>query len=882
VEKTLNKYLKECQEGRHETSILTTQSEDSISPDDKTIWRKIRKELEDIGITLAAFNANQEFIMQWFRTALEAGSFDEQPQSTDQIDVTRGTDGLDLSDTESLLEAVERPRPHPDSPVKNSTLSRNSTSLLPKARSSESSSTSKNHRGDISFQKASNQPSSPTAATRPHRKEATRTLSGRVPRVEERPKRIPALFQRIFRYEESFLEACAVGDTGRARKLLAKGVDIEVTTLSANPLDNLAAPSKLFGNTALFIAAFNGDTSTTRMLLENGASIEKSNCLGETALHASFGGRVITRSASSVVRCLLNNGANPNVTNFEGQTALHLALHIDSGVTSTPSRLAIIGLLCNSGANINLMELDGDAALHIAIYMADNDAVKILLRNGADPNLLQQNSRRRPSRDGSPHHPTLTRYNSYQPRRSVHLDLPSLESYRPDSLKHKSNNKYKGIPRTPLCLAIDNSNLAIVNLLLEAGANPNLTPPGYADPLLEAVTSGLKGIVKALLRKGADASSATRNTSLTEAIKLGHVAIVALLLEHGAKVNPPQTNSLAGTPLHLAIRHCTINVMESVEWYDIVKILLQEGANPNMLDNDGMSSLHLAIIKGLSKVVEVLVENGADAELQVGQAPNAAGHIYLTQSDQSLLTPLQLAINPGATINLEHRPSALVFFPAKTKKMVASESISRVTNEDIVDILLEGGANPNTNLKDRKDSPIERARASGNSRVVRALLSHGAEILTRRGDLAGKWALFYLWENEGKPKRGSRLQMRRCALSESRVGIAQAFIDCGGADVHAKNRDNQTILHVAAKMKCVSMVKFCLEKGVDVTAKDKHGRIARQYALDTEMINLFVVDQPTNTNLQEATDNKDRKQARSPQATRISRPKKGMVSSDSL
>jgi hypothetical protein len=123
VEKTLNKYLKECQEGRHETSILTTQSEDSISPDDKTTWRKIRKELEDIGITLAAFNANQVFIMEWFRTALETGSFDEQPQSTDQIDVTRGTDGLDLSDTESLFEAVERPQPHPVSPVKNSTLS---------------------------------------------------------------------------------------------------------------------------------------------------------------------------------------------------------------------------------------------------------------------------------------------------------------------------------------------------------------------------------------------------------------------------------------------------------------------------------------------------------------------------------------------------------------------------------------------------------------------------------------------------------------------------------------------------------------------------------------------------------------------------------------
>ena len=62
--------------------------------DERQVWRTIRKELEEIGITVAAFDANKEFILQWFVNALENGAFEEQLRD----DTLSGTQRDDSSD----------------------------------------------------------------------------------------------------------------------------------------------------------------------------------------------------------------------------------------------------------------------------------------------------------------------------------------------------------------------------------------------------------------------------------------------------------------------------------------------------------------------------------------------------------------------------------------------------------------------------------------------------------------------------------------------------------------------------------------------------------------------------------------------------------------
>lgn len=84
VENKLDKFMAEFRQGKKETTIVSLQTVDSHSANDRQVWRTIRKELEEIGISVAAFDANRKFIFDWFVRAVEAGAFEEQnAHSTD-------------------------------------------------------------------------------------------------------------------------------------------------------------------------------------------------------------------------------------------------------------------------------------------------------------------------------------------------------------------------------------------------------------------------------------------------------------------------------------------------------------------------------------------------------------------------------------------------------------------------------------------------------------------------------------------------------------------------------------------------------------------------------------------------------------------------------
>lgn len=72
-------FLQDFRDGKHEGSIISTQTVDSVSADERQAWRAIRKELEDDGISVAAFDANKGFVVNWFKIAISTGAFEEQP-----------------------------------------------------------------------------------------------------------------------------------------------------------------------------------------------------------------------------------------------------------------------------------------------------------------------------------------------------------------------------------------------------------------------------------------------------------------------------------------------------------------------------------------------------------------------------------------------------------------------------------------------------------------------------------------------------------------------------------------------------------------------------------------------------------------------------------
>jgi hypothetical protein len=68
----------------------------SISPDERET--AISKELENIGISVAAFEANKRFIMDWFQTVIATGAFEEQDTLQDSDGAASNVDHSSIDD----------------------------------------------------------------------------------------------------------------------------------------------------------------------------------------------------------------------------------------------------------------------------------------------------------------------------------------------------------------------------------------------------------------------------------------------------------------------------------------------------------------------------------------------------------------------------------------------------------------------------------------------------------------------------------------------------------------------------------------------------------------------------------------------------------------
>ena len=83
VEEKLDQYLRDLRSGRCEGSVVSYQTVESLTADDKALWRDTRKELNEIGISVSAFEQNKQYIFQWLAHAMETGAFEEQPSDAD-------------------------------------------------------------------------------------------------------------------------------------------------------------------------------------------------------------------------------------------------------------------------------------------------------------------------------------------------------------------------------------------------------------------------------------------------------------------------------------------------------------------------------------------------------------------------------------------------------------------------------------------------------------------------------------------------------------------------------------------------------------------------------------------------------------------------------
>jgi ankyrin repeat protein len=385
-----------------------------------------------------------------------------------------------------------------------------------------------------------------------------------------------------------------------------------------------AKAANRYGITPLWLAATNGNAEIAQMLLKAGADPNSALPEGETILMtASRAGN------AEVVKALLDRDAIVNTTeSWQQESALMLAAGENHGdvvklliahgarvnersrLIPPPSRLAVAGValqethttfpkggltpllfaarqgalsaanaLADGGADLNLGDPDGITPMSLAILNGHYDVAAALLAKGADPNVAD-NAGMTPLYAAVDMHTFEWIFSRPVPRPSGRLDSVDMTKLL---LEHKANpnaqlkrrifavqhnyvpNPNLGAGATPFLKAASTSDLVLMRMLLEHGADPNLRNKNETTPLMAAAGLNWRDI----------ASIGTEDDSI-EAIKL--------CLEHGADVNA--ANKLGETALHGAAQRGADT---------IVKFLVSKGANLNARTERGRTALDDAL-----------------------------------------------------------------------------------------------------------------------------------------------------------------------------------------------------------------------------------------------------------------------------------------------
>uniref|UniRef100_A0A3B4WN22 Cyclin-dependent kinase inhibitor 2C (p18, inhibits CDK4) n=1 Tax=Seriola lalandi dorsalis TaxID=1841481 RepID=A0A3B4WN22_SERLL len=120
------------------------------------------------------------------------------------------------------------------------------------------------------------------------------------------------------------------------------------------------------------------------------------------------------------------------------------------------------------------------------------------------------------------------------------------------------------MPLYDLCSASARGDLAGVKLLLQGGANVN----GFNEfnrTALQVVMLGSTAVAKALLEVGANPNIRDPACSLTvmhDAAREGFVDTVRVLMDHGANINLVDKNG--NLPLHLALNDLIVTILQTI------------------------------------------------------------------------------------------------------------------------------------------------------------------------------------------------------------------------------------------------------------------------------------------------------------------------------
>ena len=401
----------------------------------------------------------------------------------------------------------------------------------------------------------------------------------------------------------------------------------------------------------------------------------------------------------TAVQSLLSGRAKRDVAGAEGTAALVWA--------ATRNDLAMADLLLRAGANVKAANEFGATALYAAAAHPDPAMTAKLLAAGADANTPLM-SGETPLMEAA--------------RRGNLATVRALLSYKANPNARELNGG-----QNALMWALSQGQSAVVEQLLEGGADVHVGSKAGFTPLMFAAQQGDADSGRMLLRAGAKPNDAQPKTGLTPlmiASAMGHTKAVDVLLDNGANPNLADANGY--TALHRVVRDSDygIDLNSKDAILTVVKSLLKHGANPNarlVQDKERaaeeIKNGNVAIEgKRTAVTVDEIILQGATPlflaaevnNLDVIKALVNAGADPLIASDRGT-TPLMMAAGAGTDVQRER------------------ELEERSTAVETAKFLVEHGADVNA-AGQYGWTALHAAAYQGLNDVIEYLVSKGAKI----------------------------------------------------------------------------------------------------------------------------------------------------------
>ena len=525
--------------------------------------------------------------------------------------------------------------------------------------------------------------------------------------------------------DEDLLEDAIVGSNQKQiERLLKKGVNVNKTDI--------------LGETPLSTACLRGNLTAARLLLENGARIER----GRTSpiIGACQSGN------RELVQLLLNRGVSgagvDHIKDTKGERLLNTTDSDGCNLLFYAGSADIVSLLLERGLRLDATDRRKQTPLH---RVASAEAARALIDQGANMAATDERGR-------SPLHIVIGM--RYESRYEVIKELV----FRGADVRATDN-----LNRTPLhsaCSLEYKFAVHTVSLLLRWGSEINAQDRFGETPLHKACSESVeRGVIELLLDRGADVNSKTRCKesplhlcARTRSIRRN---VIQLLLDRGGVDTINDRDGLGRTPLHLLIVSLLWRNSDGFatdgdceNGVEAVKLLVDWGANVNAKDCYGQTPLSLNYCKFVKctaysqvhnkkssiqfAVMNVLLPSGADTNI-VNDEGETILHVFCGRSGFTSQPNVRCAIQRGVILDATN-----------TKGLTALHVAVESGEEDIACYLVEQGVT--VDIQDGKGrTALHVACLKKQWKVARLLMKHGTmpAIKNHKGDCAADIVFMY-------------------------------------------------------------------------------------------------------------------------------------------